>query len=609
MNRIRIGLVGSVVLALVGLNVGGAAAVDGRGTSNASITLLDVKLGGVQNLKVLTNRGQGTLDAARFNLGSPQAFGELIAVDAAGAVNLSLPNPPIRAQAPGNSTGTLAPIPVAFPPAGTPALAGQTLGAGLLAEGTVNPAKVEAAQDSKGARSTVATGIPSLDVLQGLISVKDVEISGVSSNAAPSASTADSGVLSIGEINVLDLTSFLGGLGLGLDDLGIDTLTGLVGSLGLPVPAIPGVAAASSLTDVNGLLSTVTDLSGLLGTVNGATNCDSIASAGGIFGDLGLGNLLGTGDLLGSGGLLGLDLSNLLGLGDILGACEAAGVQATKTQAIDTLTSAINPLLAPAESVLDDLFGILDGAPLLSLSGVELSALAKAVQDPAASEAVATTKFGTIKVGGKDLGVLDLNAVVDQVNSLVTTVESTLGSVTSVLGLGEQLIDIGIMEKTSDVKSEGGYTVADAGVNALRVSINPPELLSDVLAPVTSNSVSGLLGGGLPVLPAVGGLLEGLPVSGGLADGTLASAFSLTSLLSQPTSITVGAIKAHSDFTTDPNAVAAPGTADAGPIAPPVSGNLPRTGMNGGAMAALAAVAIGGAFVMARALRRNPIEG
>jgi hypothetical protein len=71
-KRIRIGLVGLVVLSLTGLAAGGAsAAVSGRGTASSSITLLSVDLGNVQHLKVLTDQGQGTLDAARLGPSPP----------------------------------------------------------------------------------------------------------------------------------------------------------------------------------------------------------------------------------------------------------------------------------------------------------------------------------------------------------------------------------------------------------------------------------------------------------------------------------------------------------------------------------------------------------
>src|SRR5581483_2225085 len=142
-NRIRIGLVGLVVTSLTGLTAGGAsAAVSGRGTASSSISLLSVDLGSVQSLKVLTDQGQGTLDASRLGLSGPQAFASLSALDAKGLLNLALPEVPFKATAPGTSNvpATLSSIPVSFPGSALN-LAGTSLplGAGLLASGTINP--------------------------------------------------------------------------------------------------------------------------------------------------------------------------------------------------------------------------------------------------------------------------------------------------------------------------------------------------------------------------------------------------------------------------------------------------------------------------------------
>src|SRR2546421_4442425 len=120
-KRIRIGLVGLVVLSLTGLAAGGAsAAVSGRGTASSSISLLSVDLGNVQHLKVLTDQGQGTLDAARVGLSGPQAFASLSAVDASGLLNQAFPNPAFKASAPGTSNVPvpLTSIPVNFPTSG-----------------------------------------------------------------------------------------------------------------------------------------------------------------------------------------------------------------------------------------------------------------------------------------------------------------------------------------------------------------------------------------------------------------------------------------------------------------------------------------------------------
>lgn len=598
-RRIRIGLVGLSVLALAGTSAGGAlAASSGRGTANSSITLLEVKLGDLQSLKVLVDEGQGTLDPSRLGLSGPQAFGSLTVADAKGIIDLSIPNPPIRATAPGAQAGTLTSMAVNFPPSQVAGANNLPVGLGQLVTGTINPLRVEAFQDSAGARSAVGTDVPSLNVLSGLVSIKDVKVGTVASNASPASSDADTGVLKIGEVNVLDLSEFLGGLGLGLSDLGVGALTGLVDKLGLPIQtsSIPGAAGLNNIGDISSVLSTVTGLASTLTGVTGAANCSdltNLAGAGSLLSGLPLQGVLGSGGLLGS-----LGLGSILNVGDLLSTCSAGNFASVQNDALSTLTSTLSGLTPLADGLLDQVLGVLDGAPLLQLSGVELSALAKAADTLANSSATTTVNLGTLKVGALDLGVLDLNATAAQVTALVNTVQSTLSSVTSVLGL-PNLIDIGILERTASTKAEGNYNVADAAVSALRVSINPPAVLSNALSTATA----------LPIGNVLGGLIPNLPIASGLATGDLAKAFSLTTLLSQPTTITVGSIRAQSEHTIDPAVIGAPG-APGGPIAPPLSGELPRTGANGALLGVLAAVALGGAFGLSRVLRRKPvIEG
>ncbi|HLF40250.1 MAG TPA: LPXTG cell wall anchor domain-containing protein [Acidimicrobiia bacterium] len=591
MNRIRIGLVGLVVLALTGLTAGGATAATGRGTANSSITLLDVKLGDVQQIKVLTNDSQGTLDAARLGLAGNRAFGQLVAVDAIGALNLALPNPAFRAEAPGTSNASLNPIPVSFPPAAVNASTGLPVGAGTLASGSIDPVKIDAFLDSAGARSAVGTDIPNLSVLQGLLSVNNVKVASLSSDASPNSSKADTGVVTVGDVSVLDLDAFLGGLGLSLDDLGLGAVTGLIDGLGLPVST-----GSLGLGDLNGagvseILGTVFDLTNAINVVvPSAVDCAALSGVTSLLPDVD--------SLLGTGGLLdGLGLPVLGGsVTGLLSGCNAGNLDATKTSILGQLQSTLTGLAPTADGVLDSVFSTLSGAPLLQVSGIELSALAHAAETLAGSSATTSAKLGTLKVGGLSLGTLDLDATAAQIAERVNSVESTLNSVTSVLGLSN-LIDVGILERTSSTKTEGSYTVAQAGVNVLRVSINPPAALSSVLntAGVLTNPLSGIMG-------AIGTTLP----TAGLADNTLASAFGLTTLLSRPTTVVLGAILAQGDFTT-----AAPASVTGGgPVSPPVSGELPRTGSNNGAwMAALAALSLAGAFGITRSLRKaQPVD-
>jgi LPXTG-motif cell wall-anchored protein len=475
------------------------------------------------------------------------------------------------------------------------------LSAGLLASGTINPVKIEAHSSADAVDSIVGTSVPNLSVLQGLIGIKDVNIAGVTTNASTSASVGDTGIVGIGSVDVLSLAGLLGGYGLdNLANLPLGTLTSLLDQLGLSVPT--GDLGLGSLTGsgITGLLSNVTGLLSLQsGLLAGVADCNALNTlVNGTVGGLpDLGGLLGSGGLL--GGLLGgLNLTGGSGIGGLIGAnCTTVGTStAGILSAVDGLLQT-GGLLGDATSVVDGLLGVLNGAPLLSLQGVSLSAFAKAADTLANSSATTSANFGHILVGGKDLGVLDLNATVAQVTALKDTVLGVLNTVTSTLGL-PNLIDIGILERTSAVKAEGNYNVATSGLDLLRVSINPPANLTGLLS-----GAGGLLSG----TGAISGLLSGLNLPVGalpLGTDTLAGAFGLTSLLTQPTTIKVGSLNAAADYTTavaGENLTQTPGVGTVG-------GTLPRTGgTNGAWFAALAAISLAGAFGITRTLRKSPV--
>ncbi|HYH49932.1 MAG TPA: hypothetical protein VEG38_10340, partial [Acidimicrobiia bacterium] len=386
MNRIRIGLVGLVVASLTGLTAGGAsAAVSGRGTASSSITLLSVDLGQVQSLKVLTDQGQGTLDPGRLGLSGPQAFASLSALDAKGLLNLALPAEPFKATAPGTSNvpAQLASIPVNFP-GSVLNLTGASLplGAGLLASGTINPVKIEANKTDSAVSSIVGTSVPSLSVLQGLLSVKDVNIAGVTSNASSTASVGDTGIIGIGSVDVLSLAGLLGGLGIdNLANLPLGTLTGILDQLGLSVP-MGGSLGNLTGSGITGLLSNVTGLVNLKNGLSGVADCNALNSLV----NSTVGGLPDLGGLLGSGGALGgvlglLGLNSGSGIGGLIGTgCSTVGLGGATSGILSAVDGLLNTggLLGNATGVVDGLLGVLNGAPLVSLQGVSLSAFAKA---------------------------------------------------------------------------------------------------------------------------------------------------------------------------------------------------------------------------------------
>src|SRR4051812_33729998 len=365
-NRIRIGLVGLVVASLAGLSAGGASAATatGRGTASSSISLLSVDLGNVQHLKVLTDAGQGTLDAARLGLSGPQAFASLSAVDASGLLNLALPNPAIKASAPGTSNvpAQLNSIPVSFPGSAVSVAGTSTpIGAGLLASGSILPLKIEAHNSASAVDSAVGTSIPDLSVLQGLIGIKGVNIAGLSTSANATASKGDTGQVTIDSVDVLSLQGLLGGLGLNLADLPLGALTGILDQLGLKVPT--GALGLGDLTggDLTGVLGTATGLLGSITSIAGLApaDCSGLTSAtSGLGGLLGLGSLLNTSGAGILGGLLGPLNLPLTGISGLVSSCNVAGTQSA-------LNGILDGLKPTAQGLLGDLLGTLTDAPLI----------------------------------------------------------------------------------------------------------------------------------------------------------------------------------------------------------------------------------------------------
>ena len=71
------------------------------------------------------------------------------------------------------------------------------IGDGLLASGTIIPAKIEASQGENSVSSIVGTSIPELSVLQGLLGIKGVNIAGVDIERLDDRSNGDTGIIGI----------------------------------------------------------------------------------------------------------------------------------------------------------------------------------------------------------------------------------------------------------------------------------------------------------------------------------------------------------------------------------------------------------------------------
>ena len=206
-----------------------------------------------------------------------------------------------------------------------------------------------------------------------------------SSLGAAGAPATSDGVrgLSLKTISVLDLDTLLKGLGIDLTDLRVFQISSLIQGLHLPVEGLP--------TNLS-----IGQVQTLLGTLNGII-ASADAAAPGPLGDI-LGDLLNT--------LSGVAPTQLTAANGPLGALGLDTL--TGTDLLSTVTDLVSTVEDLLAGILENALGVLNGASLLEIGGLDIGAVTKAVSDPKASKADVIGKIGAVKVGGIDLGSLDL---------------------------------------------------------------------------------------------------------------------------------------------------------------------------------------------------------
>ncbi|MEY2467455.1 MAG: hypothetical protein QOF21_153 [Actinomycetota bacterium] len=528
-----------------------AVTTSGVGTSAASSSLLDVALGtagSVLNLRLLADDARSTIDPS---VAAPEAFSRL---SVASITSSLLPAPfhnfqvPIvESRTPGGSGNVASPglnlgtiVPVALPVALPVSLLG-----GVLA-----PATLTSGVDATGAHSALTSSLGNISLVGGLISA-----TGLNSTlgTAAKANQADgSRTVKANAINVLDLGALLDGLGLPLDALPIDAVSGILDGLGLGLPGLPTDLDLATFVDT--LNDTLGDLAAL--TDDGSVLTSALPA--------------GTTSLLGG---LGIPLIPNVGavpdVGDPL---------SLVTGVIGQVTDVLSGLLETALSALD-------GVSLLSADGIEVGTVTRASDTVGGSAADIVAKIGSLSVGGLALPGLDLTSALATVNSTLATVNGTISDVLGSIAPGlESLINVSMFGKdpATGVTSANGYTKSLAGVTALTASITPPLNIDAIIgglldtASLTDSIGAGILdaGGTLPALSGLMGTFNGL-----LGDTPLNA---VSSLLGGAT-IKVASVTSGATFTTP---VAATG------------GSLPRTG--GTAQMALLGMALVIAAVASR---------
>jgi hypothetical protein len=548
--KIKRFLAASTALGLLGA-VGTAgfanAQAPGVGTSKASTTILSVDLGEALKLRVGGDDAQSTTDP---QIGPSGAFSRLVGLDVSSsllpALNVRVPDPAIESRTPGGqSEASLANADLTSGIAAVPGVAVP----GSVASGNLG-ATLRSLLDGSAARSSMDASVSDLAIAGGLLSAD--ELTSTLATGATGSQADGARSVKVGAINVLDLGALLDGLGMTLDQLPIDAVSGLLTQLGVPVAGIPQgsdlKAYVAALNDAIDDVQATIDQSSqtVTGTVDG--------TVGGLLGSLQL---------------------------------PVPTTQSSVSQVMGTVDELQGTLAGVITTALD----ALDDLTLLRLDGAEIGITTKATDTVQSSVADVTAKLGGVNVGGIAIPGIDLGATAAQLNGLVGTVNSTLSGALGTIhpSLGN-LVSISALDQVESITADNGYVRSRAGITALTASIKPPAELASVLSTIQSATGAGevLAGLGAPV-PALSDTMSQLETT--LAGATGAQVGGLFQALTNGATIKVADVQAASDF------------AGSGPM--PAS-ELPRTGgypVLAGLAAILMAMALGARRMVVSATR------
>ena len=530
----------------------------GTGTTTGSLTVLSARAGDLLALDLLSDRGLANTDGA---VGAPAALASIaaLAIDSpAAGVSQTVPLVSIESNGERKEQST------EVQPIDNPAVSG-----------SIVPMALSAVVGSDGALSGLSAGVTDLDVLSGVLHLSSTDL-GLDSEALTGQADGLRGA-KVDALSALDLDSLLAGLGIPLTALPLDTVVGLVDSLGL----LPQLGASLADAGVPGL-----DLQSL--------SADGIlAAADTVTGDIGL--------LSGLQQQLSTDASSCDVAGPALDLLGQLTGQATESlcdnvpQTVDDAAAQILALTDQLGALLDAPVNVLSGQSLLALDGLDVSVVTKATDSLETSAADITAALGGIRVGNLGLDGFDAGATVDQVNAAIDQVEGTIGGVLGTIDPRlADLIDISALDRNTSVVEDAGSIVASADFTGLRIDVLPDlsELTSIIDGLVGVESIGDQLTGlGLPVPAAPAGitqvssLLAGVPTSGLATDDAV-------SVLSEGLTIEVAGLSQQSSFTP-----AAPGQ--------PATPTLPMTGSNAGLLLLLGGGAVLAALGTRHLLRRS----
>ncbi len=558
--------------------------VEGVGTTTGALTLLGIDAGSLLSIDVLSDAGLANIDEAFGGRSAAAQISALVVESPAAGISEAVPLLSVQ------STGESEEAGQAVSPIDNPIISGSIL-----------PLSLQALVDELGATSQISAGLADLDVLGGILRLASTDLD-LGSDALVGDAHGDRGI-TLDALTILDLEALLAGLGIPLTDLPLDSLLGLIDSLGLLGQLSDALAPLGlGLEDLS--------VSGLLGTVDGLlAEADTLLTDVGLLEDLGveLSTDAGAGvvceitdpaiDLL--GGLLGDDAATVCT--DV--ATSVDDVIASVETQIDALAASLDDVLVQLQALLEAPLDVLQDQALLRLDGLDVTVLTEATDDVATSVAEVTGTLGGLQVGDLTLGALPLSSTTAQLDAVFAQAEGAVGAV-----LGQisptlaDLVSIRSLEETTSIVEDGEAIVSSADFTGLQVDVLPDidQLLAllDTLGGVDSVGAQ-LEGLGLPVptsgateILELSSLLAGVPTDGLLTDaGVLALTEGLT--------VKVASLSQQSTFTpvVSPATPAAP--------APAPQPTLPVTGSNDGLVLLLGAAAVLAALGGRQLLRRS----
>lgn len=547
----------------------------GVGSSKASTTILSLQLGktgSLLNLRLLGDDAMSTIDSA---VASPHAFNQFVPLsltsDAIPALNtLTAALPKFETRDPGglrkvsgsaldlaNPGGTLGAVASALPAA---------VPTGLLG-GKVGIAELSSLLENSVATSTLDTQLANLNVLFGALGVKSIDNTLGAKAAAPQADSTRT--VKINAITVLNLGELLKGLGIDLNALTVKTISDLSNALKLVLDLPPGeVSLAAAVETINKAITAVETV-----VVTQGVNPSAVVNT-----------VKPVRDIVNG-------LPATLPVGKITDVPSNELLSQTVDTTLDTLQATLTNLLTTA-------LGLVGNTPLLTFDGAEVTAVTKATDSVATSNADVTAKLGGVKVLGLSLPGVDLAGVGETLSRITDTLGGVLAIVDPSL---KDLVGVDVLKKSTSVNTSGGYVRAAASFDVLKVSITPPAAIADLAKSLTGSSSAsslGMLSGAGVANPA-----SALPVHGASMT-SLAGALNLPAgvgALLEGLTLRVGSVQSNSDHivAASASAPAVVTPAQSIPVLAP-GDTLPRTGSEGNQMAILAF----GLAAMALGLRR-----